>query len=146
MIGAMRSTAAILEKRREAVEKGQRTKRRNNALRSSTTGRLLLVLERCVSLTHSGQEIDRRRFSRILDELRYACKLADEAGIRKGTIIDSFGMFSLAFELSGGDIVLSTVDERLCADAFPRKPIIGDNPRILAESIAALLMQTPRSI
>jgi hypothetical protein len=106
----------------------------------------LLVLERCVSLTHNGREIDRRRFSRILDELRYACKLADAAGIRKGTISDSFGMFSLVFELSKGDIVLGTVDERLCANAFPRGPIIGDDSRILAESIAALLMQTPRSI
>jgi hypothetical protein len=146
MIAAMRSTAAILEKRRAAVEQGQRTKRRNNALRNSTTGRLLLVLERCVSLTRSGVEIDKRRFSRILNELRYACKLADQAGIRKGTVIDSFGMFSLVFELSGGDIVLSTVDERLCADAFPREPIIGDNSRVLAECIAALMMQTPCSI
>jgi hypothetical protein len=140
----MRSTAAILEKRRAAVEKGQRTKRRNNALRSSTIGRLLLVLERCVSLTNSGREIDRRRFSRILDDLRYACKLAEGAGIRKGSISDSFGMFALVFELRSGDVVLSTVDERLCADEFPREPMAEDNSRILAESIAALLMQTPR--
>src|SRR5947207_1763286 len=88
---------------RPAVEKAKATRARNNALRRSTFGRLLLVLERCSRFCGSHVEPISRRFAPFLNELRYACKLADEAGVVYGSFRDNFGAILLAFELDGGD-------------------------------------------
>lgn len=141
----MKTAEATQHKRRAAAEKAKITKQRNNALRRSNVGRLLMVLERCSSLVKSGHEMDSRRFSLFLNDLRYACKLANEARIRNGSVTDNFGMFSLVFELSSGDVVLGTLDEKLSADAFPRDPISGDNFLVLEVAIAEQLAQICRS-
>jgi hypothetical protein len=89
--------------------------------------------------------MDSRRFSLFLNDLRYACKLADEAQIRSGSVTDSFGMFSLVFELSSGDVVFSTLDERLGAGPIPRQTISLDNSLVLGVAIAEQLEQIRKS-
>jgi len=131
-------------KRRAAVEKAKITRERNNLLRTSTTGRLLLELERCV--VTSTHRLDSRRFARFLKDLRYACQLADEAGVKNGWFKDYSGLSSVAFELSSGDVVFSKLDESLGNQSFWRKPIASDNSRVLAKAIEELLAQIiPRS-
>src|SRR5690242_11825403 len=98
-------------KRRAAVEKAKITRERNNLLRSSATGRLLLVLWRCV--VTSTHRMDSRQFDRLLKDLRYACQLADEAGVKNRWLRDNAGLSSVAFELDSGDVVFSALDESL---------------------------------
>lgn len=141
----MKTAEATQHKRRAAAEKAKITKQRNNALRRSSVGRLLLVLERCASLVKSGREMDSRRFLRFLRDLRYACRLADETGIAHGWFADESGMFSLAFGLSSGDVVFSTLDESLGTGKFPRSPVTPDNSHIVALAIDRLLGQIRRS-
>jgi len=122
--------------KRDQVERAKLTKARNNILRGSAVGRLLLVLERCWLLNNKETDMNSRRFSRLLDELRYACKLADEAAVPNGWVQDDMGSFLLAFQLSSGDIVFATSDQGLGAEPFSRKPIPSDQADVLARAIA----------
>ena len=138
------STAAIQDKRRAAVDKAKITWNRNTVLRRSAGGRLLLALERCM-LANSEREMSSRRFSWLLSELRYACKLADEAGVRHGWVKDELGLFSVAFELSSGEVSFSTFSESVGKDPFPRRPNAGNNPLVLTRAIAETLAQETES-
>lgn len=139
------STTAIRHKRRVAVDRAKITWNRNTVLRRSSTGRLLLVLERCVVLVIDEDEMSSRRLSRLLDDLSYACELADEAGVPNGWVSDGLGTFSLVFAVSSGDVVFSRLDESLGADAFPREPIASNNSWVLARSIIEIMSQEKNS-
>jgi hypothetical protein len=120
---------------RPAVEMAKATRARNNALRGSKLGRLLLTLERCSRFCGSHVEPISRRFSPFLNELRHACKLADEAGIAYGSFRDSFGALLLAFDLGCGDIVFCTFYTSLATKVFPRRPDPLNNNAVLAQAI-----------
>jgi hypothetical protein len=140
------STAAIWHKRRAAVDKARITLNRNSVLRSSSTGRLLLVLERCQFLVISEGETNGRRRSQLLNELRYACTLAHKAGLRNGWISDGSGSLFVAFELSCGDAVFPTFNETVGSDAFPREPLaFSNNSWVLARTIAKFLTDEKNS-
>ena len=141
----MESLAAIRHKRRVAFDRAKITWNRNNVLRRSSTGRLLLVLERCIALIHDEGEMSTRRLSRLADELSYACQLADEAGVQNGWISDAQRTFSLVFAISSGDVVFSSLRESLGADPFPGEPIVSDNSWILARAINEILSQEKAS-
>lgn len=131
---------ATIAKRKAAVEKGRLTKARNTALRSSRTGRILLSLERCSSLSKKNANADNRRLTRFLSELQYVCKLADEIGIPNGWIQDE-DSFLLGFAVSSGEIVFSTFDQKLGRQPFPRRPNASDNDRVLARAVEQLLRE-----
>ena len=132
--------AATERKRRPVFEKAKVTRARNNALRRSNAGRLLLVLERCWRFYGSLPDPTSRRFAPFLNELRYACKLADEAGITHGSVRDDLGLFLLAFEFTCGDIVFGTFDTSVAVTSFPRSPAALDNDAVLAQAIEQTLM------
>src|SRR3954469_14094784 len=92
---------ATIQKRKESFEKAKITRARNNALRGSVFGRLLLTLERCSAL--QPPEPNKRKLPFFLNELVYACKLASEAGISKGWERQASGSFVLVFGLPEGD-------------------------------------------
>jgi len=141
----MREAAAIRRKRRLAVDKAKITWNRNHVLRRSSTGRLLLALERCVALVVGERQITSRQLSVLLDELSYACELADIAGVQKGGIRDGKGTFSLAFALSSGDVVFGSLEDSLGADPFPREPAAANNSWILIRAITEILSQEKHS-
>jgi hypothetical protein len=74
-------------------------------------------------------------------ELRYACRLADEAGVFYGSFRDGFSSPLLAFELDSGDIVFCTFDTTLANTPFPRRPTPLENDAILAKAIEQRLSQ-----
>jgi hypothetical protein len=131
---------ATIVKRKAAVEKGRLTKARNTALRSSRTGRILLSLERCSSLSKKNLNMDNRRLTRFLSELQYVCKLADEIGIPNGWIQDE-DSFLLGFAVSSGEIVFSTFDQRLGRQSFSGRPKAPDNDSVLARAVEQLLRE-----
>jgi hypothetical protein len=140
------STAAIWHKRRAAVDKARITMNRNTVLRSSSTGRLLLVLERCLFLVNSEGETNGRRRSQLLNELRYACQLGQKAAVRNGWIRDGSGLSFVAFELSCGDVVFPSFNETVGTDAFAREPIaFSNNSWVLARTIAKFLTEEKNS-
>jgi len=141
----MESTATIRRKRRVAVDRAKLTWNRNSVLRRSSTGRLLLVLERCVALAINENEMNSRRLSRLLDDLSYACELADEAGVQNGWVSDGPETFSLVFALSSGDVVFGRLDESLGADPFPREPVGASNSWVLSPAITEILSQQKNS-
>lgn len=100
---------------------------RNQILRRSSTGRLLLILESCVALANDNAEMSSRLSSRLTNELSYACALADEAGIQNGWVRHRLGTFALVFAISTGDVVFTGLNENLGSDPFPAEPIISDN-------------------
>jgi hypothetical protein len=132
---------ATIAKRKATVEKGRLTKARNTALRGSRTGRILLSLERCSSLSKKNANADNRRLTRYLSELQYVCKLADETGIPNGWIHDQEDSFLLGFALSSGEIVFNTFDQRLGRQPFPRRPNAPDNDSVLARAVEQLLRE-----
>ena len=143
MTGMKLTTAeATIAKRKAAVKKGRLTKARNTALRSSRTGRILLSLERCSSLSKKNANMDNRRLTRFLNELQYVCKLADEIGIPNGWIQDEEDSFLLGFAVSSGEIVFSTFDQRLGRQSFPRRPNAPDNDSVLAHAVEQLLRES----
>lgn len=141
----MESTATIRRKRRVAVDRAKLTWNRNTLLRRSSTGRLLIALERCVALVIDENEMNSRRMSRLLDDLSYACELADEAGVQNGWVSDGEQTFSLVFALSSGDLVFGRLDESLGADPFPREPIASSNSWVLSRAITEILSQQKNS-
>jgi hypothetical protein len=141
----MESISTIRHKRRVAVDRARLTWNRNSVLRRSSTGRLLLALERCVALLSDENEMNSRRMSRLLDDLSYACELADEAGVQNGWVSDGPQTFSLVFALSSSDVVFHRLDESLGADPFPREPIVSSNPWVLSRAITEILSQEKNS-
>lgn len=137
----MAEAAVIRHKRRVAADRAKITWNRHQVLRRSSTGRLLLALERCAALVVGKGKSTSRRLSALLDELSYACELADEAGVQNGWIRDGEGTFSLVFALSSGDVVFSELDETLGADPFPRQPIAAINSLVLSRAITEFLSQ-----
>src|SRR5690348_9387018 len=101
----MEAISSIRHKRRVALDRAKITLNRNNVLRQSGTGRLLLVLERCVAFVNEPEKMTSRRMSILKNELSYACELADEAGVQNGWINDAPDTFALVFVLSSGDLV-----------------------------------------
>jgi len=75
------------------TDKATATRIRNNALRSSRKGRLLLVVERCVLLNPGEWQRKLRTFKRVLEELRYACELAKAAGVPCGWLAVAPGCY-----------------------------------------------------
>lgn len=141
----MEFAASIRRKRRLAFERAKITFNRNSVLRQSSTGRLLLVLERCVTLGNGSSKINSRRLSRLTAELSYACELADEAGVQNGWVSQRLDEFALVFALSSGDLVFSGVNGSLGAEAFPREPLLCDNSFVVARAIAEILSQAKNS-
>lgn len=141
----MESTATIRHKRRVAVDRARLTWNRNTVLRRSSTGRLLLVLERCVALVIDENEMSSRRLLRLLDDLSYGCELADEAGVQNGWVSDGPETFSLVFALSRGDVVFGRLGENLGSDPFPREPIASSNSWVLSRAIIDILSQEKNS-
>ena len=141
----MEFVASIRRKRRLAFERARITLNRNSVLRQSSTGRLLLVLERCVSLVNGSDKISRRRLSRLSDELSYACELADEAGVQNGWISETAEEFALVFALSSGDVIFSGLNGSQGAEPFPREPLLCDNSFVVARAIAEILSQAKNS-
>lgn len=139
-------TATIRRTRRAVFDKAKITRNRNHVLRSSSKGRLLLVLERCLALVSRESEMNSRRLSQLLVELRYARNLAEEAGVRNGWVRgDHLGLF-FVFELSSGDIVFDTFNEIVAADAFPRKPIASSShSSVLARAISEIMTREKNS-
>ena len=117
-------------KRQASVAKARATRTRNDILRSSSLGRLLLVLERCAAFHANSKQ----RMDLLLGELRYACTLADACGVRYGWIREGFEQNALAFELSNGDIVFKTGEIRMPAAAFPRR-VAEYIPQVLVKAI-----------
>jgi hypothetical protein len=135
-----------LHERRAAVDKAKITWNRNSVLRSSSKGRLLLVLERCVFLVNSEGEMNRRRRSQLLNELRYACALAEQAGVLNGWVRGGPELSFLTFELSCGDVVFPTFDATVGTNVFPRKPIaFSNNSWVLARSITKFVSEQKNS-
>lgn len=141
----MESIPSSRHKRRIAIDRAKITLNRNSVLRRTRTGRLLLVLERCVSSFNKPRDINGRRTSRLMSELGYACGLANKAGVRNGWLVNGPDTFSLAFELNSGDVVFPGLDTRLSVEHFPREPLLADNPLVLARSIAEILSQAKNS-
>jgi len=105
-----------------------------------------LVLERCVLLVNSDGEMNGRRASQLLNELRYACQLAEKAGIRNGWVGGESGQSSVAFELSCGDVVFPTFKETVGINAFAREPIaFSNNSWVVARTIAKFLTEQKSS-
>lgn len=117
-------------KRQASIAKARATRTRNDILRSSSVGRLLLVLERCAAFHANSKQ----RMDLLLGELRYACTLADACGVRYGWIREGFEQYALAFELSDGDIVFKTGEIRMPATAFPRR-VSEYIPQVLVKAI-----------
>jgi hypothetical protein len=133
----MKHHSAMLEvadipqtKRRASVAKARATRTRNDILRSSSVGRLLLVLERCTAFHANSKQ----RLDLLLGELRYACTLADACGVHYGWLREGFEQYALAFELSTGDMVFKTGEIRMPSAGFPRR-IMEYTPQILAKAI-----------
>src|SRR5205807_2044992 len=124
-------------KRKVSVEKAKITRARNNALRGSVFGRLLLTLERCSAL--QPLEPNKRKLPFYLNELAYGCKLASEAGISKGWERQA-GSFVLVFGLPEGDIVFNTFEHCTAVERFPRLPAALDNAAILELAVEQLLV------
>lgn len=124
------------------TDKATATRVRNNALRNSRKGRLLLVLERCVLLNPGEWQRNTRAFKRVLEELRYACELAKAAGVPCGWLAVEGEQWLVAFGLNKGDVVFNTQEERLGPARFPAT-IRRDNKEIVAAEIAELLRQQP---
>ena len=139
------AVAEIRHKRRVAVDRAKITWNRNHVLRLSSTGRLLLVLERSLALINDEIEMNARRLSRLRDDLSYACELADEAGVQTGYVRQGLERFSLVFALSSGDVLFRDLKESLGADAFPRQPIVSNNSFVLARAIAEIMSQEKNS-
>ncbi len=144
-MGQVESMASIRHKRRVALDRARITLNRNTVLRKSSTGRLLLVLERCVGLMNESGDMNSRRMSRLADELSYACELADEAGVQNGWCSEAPDTFALVFALSSGDLVFPGLNGDLGAGAFPREPLLSDNSFVLARAIAELMSQAKNS-
>ena len=138
------SIADVLRWRRVAVDRAKLAGNRDYVLRLSSTGRLLLVLERCMILANDDGKMSRQRLSRMRDDLSYACELADEAGVQTGYVRGS-EMFSLVFELSSGDVVFPNLKESLGADALPRQPIASNNSLVLARAMGEIMSQQKNS-
>ena len=138
-------TASIRHKRRVALDRAKITLNRNTVLRKSSTGRLLLVLERCLALVNQRENMNSRRMAHLTDELSYACELADEAGVQNGWFNDSPDTFALVFVLSSGDLVFGGLNDSLGAEAFPREPLLCDNSFVLARAIAEMMSQAKNS-
>src|SRR5581483_7029841 len=145
MMGQVASTASIRHKRRVALDRPKITLNRNTVLRKSSTGRLLLVLERCLALANERENMNSRRMAHLADELSYACELADEGGVQNGWFNDSPDTFALVFVLSSGDLVFGGLNDSLGAEAFPREPLLGDNSFVLARAIAEMMSQAKNS-
>ena len=141
----MESRVSIRHKRRVALDRAKITLNRNTVLRKSSTGRLLLVLERCLSLINEPEKMSGRRMSRLSDELSYACELADEAGVQNGCINDAPDTFALVFVLSSGDLVFPGLNGSLGAESFPREPLVCDSSFVLARAIAEMMSQAKNS-
>jgi len=143
--GAMQSLAEVRHKRRVAYDRARITWNRNQLLRRSSTGRLLLMLERCVLLASEEGEMNSRRFSRLMNDLSYGCALADEAGVQNGWINEQRGTFSLVFAISTGDVVFRNLKESLGSDPFVGEPIPTNNSWVLARAINEILSQEKNS-
>jgi len=141
----MEAISSIRHKRRVALDRAKITLNRNNVLRQSGTGRLLLVLERCVAFVNEPEKMTSRRMSILKNELSYACELADEAGVQNGWINDSPDSFALVFALSSGDLIFPALNENLGAEAFSREPILSDNGFVVARAVAEILSQAKNS-
>ena len=103
------------------------------------------MIERCVALVNSEDEINSRRMSRLVDDLSYASELADEAGVEHGWVSDRPKTFLLVFALSSGDLVFGGLEQNLGADAFPRQPIASNNSLVIARAIAEIMTQQKNS-
>ncbi len=141
----MQSLAEVRHKRRVAYDRARITWNRNQLLRRSSTGRLLLMLERCVLLASEDGEMNSRRFSRLMNDLSYACALADEAGVQNGWIDERRGTFSLVFTISSGDVVFRQLRENLGSGPFLGDPIGSNNASVLARAINEILSQEKNS-
>lgn len=141
----MASIAEIVHSRGVANDRAAIAQNRNHALRSSSTGRLLLVLERCLELVDRESGTNRRRWSRLMDDLSYACEIADEAGVPNGYVDQGPKRFSLVFALSAGDVVFTNLKDSLGADAFSGQPIASNNSFVLAHAIAEVMSQQSNS-
>jgi len=86
-----------------------------------------------------------RRMARLIEELSYACELADEAGVQNGWIDHAPGTVALVFALSGGDVIFPGLDDCLGTDVFPREPLLCDNSYVLARAIAEIMSQAKNS-
>lgn len=140
----MEFVVSIRRKRRLAFERARITLNRNSVLRQSSTGRLLLVLERCVCFVNGSNKINSRRLSRLNDELSYACELADEAGVQNGWISETPEEFAF-FAFSSGDVIFPGLNGSLGAEPFPREPLLCDNSFVVARAIAEILSQAKNS-
>ena len=146
MMGNMAgSIAEVVHMRRVADDRAKIAENRNHVLRLSSTGRLLLVLERCMGLANYDGEMTNKRLSRLRDDLSYACELADEAGVETGYVSEGPEIFSLVFALSSGDVVFTNLNDSLGADAFPRQPIASNNSLVLERAIAEIMSQQSSS-
>lgn len=143
--GRVQSLADVRHKRRVAYNRARITWNRNRLLRRSSTGRLLLMLERCVILVDQKVEMNSRRLSRLMNDLSYACELADEAGIQNGWIREKSGAYSLVFCVSSGDVVFINLKENLGAEPFFGEPIITNNSWLVARAINEILSQQNNS-
>jgi hypothetical protein len=141
----MGSIAEIVHSRGVANDRAKIAENRNHFLRRSSTGRLLLVIERCLALVNGKSGTDRRRWSRLTDDLSYACELADEAGVPNGYVGEGPKKFSFAFALSGGDVVFTNLKDTLGADVFPGQPLASNNSLVLAHAIAEIMSQQSNS-
>jgi hypothetical protein len=107
---------------------------------------MLLALERCTALVTREGEMNSRRMSRLLIDLRYACKLAEDSGIRNGWVRGGPGLSFVVFELGIGDVAFSTFDETVGTEPFPRVPMASsNNSSVLARAIAQLMTQAKGS-
>lgn len=141
----MASLAAIRHERRVALDRAQIIWNRNNALRRSSTGRLLLVLEGCISLINDKREMSSHGLSQLIDDLSHASALADEAGIQHGWIRHGIEEFALVFAISTGDVVFSGLNENLGTDSFPSEPVVSDNSWTVARAINQILSEEKNS-
>jgi len=141
----MECIASSRQKRRIAIDRAEITRNRNSVLRQTTTGRLLLVLERCVGSVNKASDINGRRMSRLMSELSYARELADEAGVPNGWLVNGPGTFSLLFELSSGDLVFPSLHRRIGAEPFAREPLLKDSSFVLARAMHEILSQAKNS-
>ena len=103
------------------------------------------MLERCVLLASEEGEMNSRRFSRLMNDLSYACALGDEAGVQNGWIKEDAESFSLVFAISTGDVVFTKLRESLGSDPFVGEPIASSNSWVLARAINEILSQEKNS-
>ena len=141
----MEFVASLRRNRRLALDRARITLNRNSVLRQSSTGRLLLVLERCLHLVNGSEKINSRRLSRLTAELSYACELADEAGVQNGWVSEAPDEFAMVFGLSNGDLIFSGLNGSLGAEPFPHDPLLCNNSFVLARAIAEILSQAKNS-